>query len=135
MNAMALIYFLGFIASAVVGGLLGRHFGTLGGWIGAGVGLIFWAGFLWGISVLVEKLGKLYPGRPICSQGKCSAHDYHFRRLKNGGSELECSCGDRYFSKRNRFMKLDEKGITHPYMKRRHSFAKWEKDDSHAELI
>ena len=131
MNIVELFYFLGFIGSALAGGLLfGRHFGTLGWCIGAGLGLICWGGFLWGINLSVNKLDKLYPGRPTCFRGKCSARDYRFLGMKNGGAELECRCGDKYVSKANRFMAMDENGLVHPYMKRRHPFARWEKDDS-----
>ncbi len=133
MNAIELFYLLGFIASAFAGGwLLCRHFGTLGCWIGIVLGLVCWGGFLWGIRILVNKLDKLYPGRPTCRHGKCNARDYRFLGMKNGGAELECRCGDKYFSKGNRFMTLDEKGVALPYMKRRHSFAKWEKDEVQA---
>jgi hypothetical protein len=131
MNAVELFYLLGFIGSALAGVfLLGRHFGTVGGCIGAVLGLICWGGFLWGINLLVKKLDKLYPGRPTCRHGKCSASDYRFLGMKNSGAELECRCGDKYFSKGNRFMASDEKEVLHPYMRRKHSFAKWEKDDS-----
>ena len=130
MNAIELLYFLGFIASAFAAGwLLGKPLGAVGWWIGSILGLACWAGIMWMINVLVSRLGKLYPGRPTCFRGKCSAYDYHFRKMKNGGAELECRCGDKYFSKGNRFMTLDENGLVHPYMKRKHSFAPWQKDD------
>lgn len=54
MNAIELLYFLGFIASPIVGGLLGRHFGALGCYIGAGLGLIFLGGLLWGITGVMD---------------------------------------------------------------------------------
>jgi hypothetical protein len=131
MNAVELFYLIGFIASAAVGGLfLGKHFGVFWGCIGAVLGLTCWAGILWVIKMIVNKLAELYPGRPTCRHGKCSASDYRFLGMKNGGAELECRCGDKYFSKGNRFMASDEKGVLHSYMRRKHSFAKWEKDDS-----
>jgi len=131
MNVVELFYFLGFIGSALAGGwLLGRHFGTLGGCIGAGLGLICWGGFVWGINLLVNKLDKLYPGRPTCRRGKCNAKDYAFRGLKDGCVQLQCRCGDNYISSANRFMAVDEAGIVHPFMTRKHMFAHWQKDDS-----
>ncbi len=130
---MELFYFCGFIASAVVGGLLGRHFGALGGWIGAGLGLIFWGGGLRGINILIERSLAL----PICRHGKCKISNifrdhgnYRLLKKKNGVREFQCKCGDKYILKENRFMAVNEKGVAQPYMKRRHSFAKWEKDDS-----
>ena len=131
MNAIELLYFLGFIGSAfAVGWLLSKPFGAVGWWVGSILGLICWAGILWAIRLLVNRLGALYPGRPTCSRGKCNAYDYRFLWMKNGGAELECRCGDKYYSKRNRFMTVDEEGVAHPYMRRKHSFAGWEKDDS-----
>jgi len=129
MNAIELFYLLGFIASAFAGGwLLGRHFGTLGCWIGIVLGLICWGGLLWKIA---DK--RFMIGRPTCRLGKCSsAKDYIFVKIINGSAQYQCQCGDKYILKGNCFMALDEKGVLHPYMRRKHSFAQWEKDEMQA---
>jgi hypothetical protein len=83
MNVIELFYLLGFIGSALAGGwLLGRHFGTLGCWIGIVLGLICWGGFLWGIIIMGNK--NLI--RPTCRRGKCNnIRDYRFlgKMLRN----------------------------------------------------
>ena len=135
MNVVELFYFVGFLFSAfIVGRLLGKPFGTLGWVIGSLVGLTCWGGLLWCINILVNKLDKLYPARPTCCHGKCSARDYSFLGMKNSSVELQCCCGDKYILKGNRFIAVDKNGILHPFMARRHSLAHWEKDDSHDAL-
>jgi hypothetical protein len=134
MNVVELFYLVGFFASAFfLGWLLGKPFGAIGWWIGSVLGLICWGGLLWGITVLIDRNLAL----PTCRRGTCQRsktfRDYgNYRLLKktNGAREFQCKCGDKYFLKENRLMFLDEDGVPHPYMRRKHSFAQWEKDDS-----
>jgi len=123
MNIVELFYFLGFIGSALVGGLLlGRHFGTFVGCIGAGLGLICWGGLFWKIA---DK--RFMIGRPPCRLGKCSdSKGYSFVKIIDGKAQYQCRCGDKYILDGNRFLILNEKGIAQPYMKRKHAFAKWQ---------
>jgi len=133
MNAIELLYFLGFIGSAIgVGWLLGKPFGAIGWWIGIVLGLMCWGGLLCGVNILIDRSLAL----PICRRGKCKRSktfrdygNYRFLKKTDGASEFQCKCGDKYILKENRFMLSDEKGVLHPYMRRKHSFARWEKDD------
>ena len=57
MNLIELFYLLGFVLSAlIVGALLGKPLGAAGWVIGCVGGLILWAGILWCVKRLCDKL-------------------------------------------------------------------------------
>ena len=57
MNVVELLYFLGFIGSALaIGWLLGKPFGAVGWVLGVVCGLILWGGVLWCIKRFCNKL-------------------------------------------------------------------------------